>query len=94
LFWHSAATRDARYLIESELKLKYGWSGGSQMAQVYVHRSGADLDNKLLAVYAGRPIETIKLKFAPIICALWCRKHARSEVLRTLWRAVKCAGVS
>ena len=50
MFRHSAATRDARYLIESELKLKYGWSGGSQMAQVYVHRSGADLDNKLLAV--------------------------------------------
>jgi len=69
LFRHSSATRDARYLTESELKLKYGWSGGSQMAQVYVHLSGADLDNKLLAVYAGRPIETIKPKFAPIICA-------------------------
>jgi len=69
LFRHSAATRDARYLTESELKLKYGWSGGSQMAQVYVHLSGADLDNKLLAIYAGRPIETIKPKFAPIICA-------------------------
>ena len=27
------------------------------------------MDNKLLAVYAGRPIETIKPKFAPIICA-------------------------
>jgi len=39
------------------------------LAQVYVHLSGADLDNKLLAVYAGRPIETIKPKFAPIICA-------------------------
>jgi len=69
LFRHSSATRDARYLTESELKWKYGWSGGSQMAQVYVHLSGADLDNKLLAVYAGRPIETIKPKFAPIICA-------------------------
>ena len=69
LFRHSAATRDARYLTESELKLKYGWAGGSDMAEVYVHLSGADLDNKLLAVYAGRPIETIKPKFAPIICA-------------------------
>ncbi|MGC9145998.1 MAG: primase-like DNA-binding domain-containing protein [Nitrososphaeria archaeon] len=55
LFRHSAATRDARYLTESELKLKYGWVGGSDMAEVYVHLSWADLDNKLLAVYAGRP---------------------------------------
>jgi len=45
LFRHSAATRDARYLTESELRLKYGWSGDSQMAQVYVHLSDADLDN-------------------------------------------------
>jgi len=68
IFRHSAATRDARYLTESELKLKYGWAGGSDMAAVYVHLSGADLDNKLLTIYAGRPVETIKPKFAPIIC--------------------------
>ncbi|MGC9209215.1 MAG: tyrosine-type recombinase/integrase [Nitrososphaeria archaeon] len=68
IFRHSAATRDARYLTESELKLKYGWAGGSNMAEVYVHLSGADLDNKLLAIYAGRPVETIRPKFAPIIC--------------------------
>jgi integrase len=68
IFRHSAATRDARYLTESELKLKYGWAGISGMAEVYVYLSGADLDNKLLAIYAGRPVETIRPKFAPIIC--------------------------
>ena len=37
------------------------------MAEFYFHLSGADLDNKLLTIYAGSPVETIKPKFAPII---------------------------
>ncbi|MDG6930055.1 MAG: tyrosine-type recombinase/integrase [Nitrososphaerota archaeon] len=68
LFRHSSATRDAKFLTESELKVKYGWVGDSDMAGTYVHLAGADLDNKLLAIYAGRPVETIKPKFAPVIC--------------------------
>ncbi|MEM3637268.1 MAG: site-specific integrase [Conexivisphaerales archaeon] len=68
LFRHSAATRDAKYLTESELKVKYGWVGDSRMAATYVHLASADLDNKLAAIYAGRPVETIKPKFVPIIC--------------------------
>ncbi|MGC9208794.1 MAG: tyrosine-type recombinase/integrase [Nitrososphaeria archaeon] len=68
LFRHTAATRDSRYLSDRELILKYGWAGDSSMPGTYAHLSGADLDDKLLAIYAGRPVETIRPKFAPIIC--------------------------
>jgi len=55
LFRHTAATRDSRYLSDRELILKYGWAGDSSMLGVYAHLSGADLDDKLLAAYSGRP---------------------------------------
>ncbi|MGC9209553.1 MAG: zinc ribbon domain-containing protein, partial [Nitrososphaeria archaeon] len=58
----------SRYLSDRELILKYGWAGDSSMPGTYAHLSGADLDDKLLAIYSGRPVETIKPKFSPIIC--------------------------
>ncbi|MDG6927134.1 MAG: tyrosine-type recombinase/integrase [Nitrososphaerota archaeon] len=68
LFRHSAATRDAKYLTESELKVKFGWTGGSEMPGTYVHLASVDLDNKLASVYSGQPVETPKPGFAPMIC--------------------------
>ena len=68
LFRHSAATRDAQHLTESELKIKYGWTGGSEMAGTYVHLSGADLDAKLAAIYGGREIKPPAPVFVPVKC--------------------------
>jgi site-specific recombinase XerD len=50
LFRHSRATHLAKHLTEQELKKYFGWTPNSGMASVYVHLSGADLDNKLLAI--------------------------------------------
>ena len=65
---HSAATRDAKFLTEAELKVKYGWDMASKMAAVYVHLAGKDLDDKLVSIYAGKQIEPPRPEFRPIIC--------------------------
>lgn len=48
LFRHSRATHLAQEFTEQELKIIFGWSGGSDMPSTYVHLSGADLDRKML----------------------------------------------
>jgi integrase/ribosomal protein L40E len=48
LFRHSRATHLAQDFTEQELKIIFGWSGGSKMPATYVHLSGADLDRKML----------------------------------------------
>ena len=65
---HGSATRNAKFLTDSELKLMYGWSMSSKMPAVYVHLSGRDLDDKLTSPYGGQEIEQAKPEFAPIIC--------------------------
>jgi integrase/recombinase XerD len=51
LFRHSRLTELAKILSESELKKFAGWTGGSTMAGIYVHLSGADIDKKMLEKY-------------------------------------------
>lgn len=48
LFRHSRLTELAKHLSESELKVFAGWTASSQMARVYIHLSGDDVDRKLL----------------------------------------------
>ncbi|MDD5614900.1 MAG: tyrosine-type recombinase/integrase [Candidatus Methanoperedens sp.] len=48
LFRHSRLTELARDFSESELKVIAGWSGNSNMAAVYVHLSGGDIEKKML----------------------------------------------
>ena len=48
LFRHSRATHLAQEFTEQELKIIFGWSGGSDMPSTYVHLSGGDIDNKML----------------------------------------------
>lgn len=52
---HAHALRHARLthfvkqgFMESELRILAGWTGGSNMAAIYVHLAGADVDKKLL----------------------------------------------
>jgi len=51
LLRHSAATRDANHLTESQLCRKYGWTSGSKMCKIYVHLSGRDLDYAILKMH-------------------------------------------
>ena len=67
LFRHSAATRDSSFLTDRELTLKYGWSGSSRMPAFYSHISTEQLDEKLIQLYSGKPVET-KPKFVLVKC--------------------------
>jgi integrase/recombinase XerD len=78
---HGSATRNAKHLTDSELKLMYGWSMGSRMPAVYVHLSGGDLDEKYRQVYGtGKPLEPPKPSFAPTVCPR-CREMAAPGML-------------
>lgn len=48
LFRHSRLTELARDFSESELKVMAGWTGSSNMAAVYVHLTGGDIEKKIL----------------------------------------------
>jgi integrase/recombinase XerD len=48
LFRHSRATELAKHLTEQQMKVYLGWTQSSKMAGVYVHLSGADMDNAIL----------------------------------------------
>jgi integrase/recombinase XerD len=48
LFRHSRATFLAKHLTEAQMKEYFGWTQASDMAAVYVHLSGRDVDSALL----------------------------------------------
>jgi hypothetical protein len=49
MFRHSRLTELAKVLTDSELKAFAGWTQSSKMADIYVHLSGEDVGNKILA---------------------------------------------
>lgn len=50
LFRHSRATFMARHLTEFQMNQYFGWIQGSDMPSTYVHMSGRDVDNAVLAM--------------------------------------------
>ncbi|VVB76477.1 Tyrosine recombinase XerA [uncultured archaeon] len=54
-FRHSRATELAQHFTEQQLKAYLGWTAGSDMASVYVHLSGKDLDNAMLSLHGLMP---------------------------------------
>ncbi|HKZ45455.1 MAG TPA: tyrosine-type recombinase/integrase [archaeon] len=50
-FRHSRATYLANHLTEAQMKEFFGWTQSSEMASVYVHLSGRDVDSALLKTY-------------------------------------------
>ncbi|MGB9659242.1 MAG: tyrosine-type recombinase/integrase [Nitrososphaerales archaeon] len=69
LFRHSRATYLASKLTEQQLKVLFGWTQASKMASIYVHLSGRDVDNTLLALHglsnSEKQDEKLKLKICP-----------------------------
>ena len=57
LFRHSRATYLAKHLTEAQMKEVFGWTQGSEMASIYVHLSGRDVDDALLKVYGVKKDE-------------------------------------
>jgi len=74
LFRHSRATHLANYLTEAQMKQYFGWVQGSDMASIYVHLSGRDVDNALLKLNGMETQEKKEEeKFKVIICPR-CKK--------------------
>ncbi len=69
LFRHSRATHLANYLTEAQMKQYFGWVQGSDMASIYVHLSGRDVDKTLLKLN-GIEVEEDKKEglFKALIC--------------------------
>lgn len=67
-FRHSRATQLAKKLTESQLCAYMGWVPGSKEAATYVHLSGRDTDNAILALHGLKEEETEKDNFTPIEC--------------------------
>ncbi len=69
LLRHSAATRLAKHLSEQSLKTYLGWSQGSNMASVYVHMSGQDVDPDILKMNGievdNVPVPTLQVGRCP-----------------------------
>ncbi|VVC02531.1 Tyrosine recombinase XerA [Candidatus Burarchaeum australiense] len=51
LFRHSRATHLANKLTEAQMKEYFGWTQSSEMASVYVHLSGRDVDSAILQLH-------------------------------------------
>lgn len=51
----SAATRVALHMREAVMKNYFGWTQGSAMPAVYVHMSGAAVDEEVLRMYGKVP---------------------------------------
>ncbi len=78
LFRHSRATHLAQEFTEQELKVIFGWSGGSRMPATYVHLSGADLDRKMLQKRGllVSNTNTQKDDLRPLICKNCARENS------------------
>jgi len=68
LFRHSRATELAKYLTEQQLKVYFGWEKTSDMAEIYVHLSGKDLDKSVLKAYGIEFKEKEETTLKPKVC--------------------------
>lgn len=57
-FRHARCTHLAEHLTEQQLKNYVGWTPGSDMAKVYVHLSGKDIDDAILKMNGIKIDET------------------------------------
>jgi ribosomal protein L40E len=67
LFRHSRATYLANFLTEAQMKEVFGWVQASDMAAIYVHLSGRNVDNATRKAYGietkeNKKESTLKLK--------------------------------
>ena len=67
---HGRATWAANRLSDQQLKSFFGWTGGSRMAETYVHLSARDLDDAWLEAN-GQPIP---VQHEPVLKAIPCPK--------------------
>lgn len=76
LFRHSRATALANKLTEAQMKEFFGWTQASDMASVYVHLSGRDVDNALLALQGFAKKDADEEKIQLCYCARCQEKNS------------------
>jgi integrase/recombinase XerD len=76
LLRHGSATQAAKFLSDAEMKVRYGWAMGSRMPALYVHLSGADLDEKLARISEGKALEPPRPEFASVVCPRCSEKNS------------------
>jgi hypothetical protein len=69
-FRHARATYLASRFTEQQLKVFFGWTRSSDMASVYVHLSGKDVDDALLDTYGiKKDLDENRISsLKPLIC--------------------------
>ncbi len=72
-FRHARATYLANKLTEAQMKEYFGWVQGSDMASVYVHLSGRDVDDALLKLH-GLVAEENKTEEMQLRICLRCKE--------------------
>lgn len=68
-FRHARATHLANKLTEAQMKEYFGWTQGSNMASVYVHLSGRDVDNAILSIHGLKQDDEVFEEMKPLICS-------------------------
>lgn len=82
LFRHSRATYYANKLTEQQLKVFFGWTGGSDMASTYVHLSGRDINN---AVLLANGLKVPQAESAPKLTAKVCKRCQFSNTIESAY---------
>lgn len=72
LFRHSRATHLAKDLTEQEMKIFFGWTPRSNMTSVYVHLSGQDVEDKLLAIKGLKEEHNKKKEVLKVMICPFC----------------------
>jgi integrase len=73
-FRHTRATHLAKLLTEQELKIYFGWTRTSNMAGVYVHLSGADIEDKILEINGIKQTKGSEIHKIPTIKCWNCKE--------------------
>ncbi len=69
---HSRATHLAKHLTEAQMCTFFGWVMGTQVVRRYIHLSGKDVDNTLLALTDGGHTKTDEYKLKTLKCKRCC----------------------
>ncbi|MEM4408864.1 MAG: tyrosine-type recombinase/integrase [Candidatus Caldarchaeum sp.] len=79
-FRHARATHLANKLTEAQMKELFGWTQSSDMASIYVHLSGRDVDNALLEIHGLSPPSKSEEKFRLKVCPRCQEKNSPDAV--------------
>jgi integrase/recombinase XerD len=83
---HSRATHLAKYLTEAQMSTFFGWVTGTQVVSRYVHLSGKDVDDALLALNEGGPMHREEHKLKSSKC-----KRCSESISPTMIFCSRCA---